>query len=313
MTSKNTVFFTTNDDLKSYIHDIHNFLRNNGVGYGMNALNIFNVFYGLKLIQPKLDILGLSDEEKQVLDFEVLIKKATDGTHIGNYIDNVVLELLYEMKRDDCFHPEKNNKNKDLAEFLFHQIPRDVRNKVWTELILKINKIPVGYNETQKVNLSGKVYEYFIGRDKNAISELGAFFTDRHIVEFIYDKIQPVLDDENNVKTMIDPFGGSGGFTLGYTYYLRQKFPEIDWKKNVNNIYHFDMQKDVVNMTGIEMFAITGVMPEKEDNYNYERVNSLLMIFQGDVVLTLKYIKDLKWLLVIHRMEEINLKKVLNI
>lgn len=34
--------------LKSAIHEIHNYLRNNGAGHGMSNLKIFNVLYGLK-------------------------------------------------------------------------------------------------------------------------------------------------------------------------------------------------------------------------------------------------------------------------
>jgi ankyrin repeat protein len=71
---------------------------------------------------------------------------------------------------------------------------------------------------------------------------------------------------------MIDPFGGSGGFTLNYASYLRDNFNNIDWSDNVNNIYHFDMEESVVKMTGLEMFAITNYFPKKERNY--ERINS---------------------------------------
>ncbi|ARF10158.1 putative DNA N6-adenine methyltransferase [Hokovirus HKV1] len=266
-------FFVTNDDLKSYIHNIHNFLRNNGVGYGMTSLNCFNVFYGLKLIQKHLDKLNLDPEEKNILDFNNLINIINTGEgEITSYIDNQVLDTLFEMKKNYVYHPEKNNKNRHLADFLFHQIPRDVSDDVWVELITKIDKLPIGYDDTKKVNLAGKIYEYFIGRDHNAISELGAFFTDRHIVDFIYDKIKPELNKDNTIKTMIDPFGGSGGFTLNYAYYLRNNYKNIDWLKNNDKIFHFDMQKDVVNMTGIEMFAITGVMPNRD--YNYKRINS---------------------------------------
>ena len=42
--------FSNRDDLRDYIHDIHNFLRNSGVGYGQTGMKIFCVFYGLKLI-----------------------------------------------------------------------------------------------------------------------------------------------------------------------------------------------------------------------------------------------------------------------
>jgi hypothetical protein len=30
--------------LKDKIHEIHNYLRNNGAGYGMNALKVFNLY-----------------------------------------------------------------------------------------------------------------------------------------------------------------------------------------------------------------------------------------------------------------------------
>ena len=39
--------------LKNKIHDIHNYLRNNGAGYGMNALKVFTLLYGLKKIEER--------------------------------------------------------------------------------------------------------------------------------------------------------------------------------------------------------------------------------------------------------------------
>jgi type I restriction-modification system DNA methylase subunit len=275
--------FITREDLKDYIHSIHNFLRNNGAGYGAMGMKIFNVFYGLKLIQPYLDKLNLTDEQKQVLDFNELVKKAyNNNIEIIAYIDNDVLDLLYDLKCND-----DNDISDNLGHFIYHQIPRDLKDNVWKELIKKIEKIPVGYSKERKVNLSGKVYEYFVGRDKNSISELGAYFTDRHITDFIYNKLQPTLDDNNNIKTMIDPFGGSGGFTLGYAFYLRNNFDNIDWSDNVNNIYHFDMEESVINMTGLEMFAITGAFPKRE--LNYSRENSFTYEFPDTIHKYKKY------------------------
>jgi len=45
-----TMSISNKDALKDKIHEIHNFLRNNGAGYGMNALKVFNIIYGLKKI-----------------------------------------------------------------------------------------------------------------------------------------------------------------------------------------------------------------------------------------------------------------------
>ena len=52
-TLKNTAIEQTNsvsnkEALKDKIHEIHNYLRNNGAGYGMNAFKVFNIIYGLK-------------------------------------------------------------------------------------------------------------------------------------------------------------------------------------------------------------------------------------------------------------------------
>ena len=78
--------FITREDLKDYIHSIHNFLRNNGAGYGAMGMKIFNVFYGLKLIQPCLDKLDLTDEQKKVLDFNELVKIAHDNKNSSEII-----------------------------------------------------------------------------------------------------------------------------------------------------------------------------------------------------------------------------------
>ncbi len=282
--------FITRDDLRDYIHSIHNFIRNNGAGYGQTGVKIFSVFYGLKLIQPKLKDFGLTKEQEEKLDFNVLVKKALkakkdkDNTcGMTSYIDDNVLEELYRLKSD------KSDKNHNLGHFIFHQIPRDLKDNVWVELILKINRIPVGYKKERKANLSGKVWEYFVGRDSTAISELGAYFTDRHITDFIFNKLQPKLNKNNDIPSMIDPFGGSGGFTLGYANYMREKYNNIKWEKNVNNIYHFDMEESVVNMSGLEMFAITDYFPDRKNNFNFTRVNTFTNDFIGKENISMKY------------------------
>ena len=62
---------TNKETLKDKIHEIHNFLRNNGVGYGMNALKVFNVFYGLKKIEEN-NLLNINLTEN--IKFSNLLK-----------------------------------------------------------------------------------------------------------------------------------------------------------------------------------------------------------------------------------------------
>jgi len=242
--------------LKDKIHEIHNFLRNNGAGYGMNALKVFNILYGLKKI-----------EENKLLDKIKLKKPDCAFSHLLDLAnknkDEELTALIYGSVLDSISTSE-------IRELLFYEIPRNIKSSNFTYLIKEINKI----TEIEKkcnVLLSGKVYEYFIGRDETAISELGAYFTDRHIVDYIYNDLKLELNEDFSVKTMCDMFGGSGGFTTGYINYLNKTYPdEIKWQTELNKVYHYDMNEDVIKSAGLEFFCLTGVMPNMKTNLLYK-------------------------------------------
>ena len=158
---------------------------------------------------------------------------------------------------------------------------------VYKHLITQISLIKE-IEKSSKEQLSGKIYEYFVGRDQSAISELGAYFTNRRIVEFIINKIKPQLKSDGTIPKMIDMFGGSGGFTIGYMNYLNNNYRnEIDWEKNLNNIYHYDINEDVLKSARLELFCLSGgVFPN--DN-NVRRTNSFKQEFNNnkfDLILT---------------------------
>ena len=60
---------------------------------------------------------------------------------------------------------------------------------------------------------------------------------------------------------MIDMFGGSGGFTTGYINFLINTNKKIKWKNELNKIYHYDMNEDVIKSAGLEFFCLTGELP----------------------------------------------------
>ena len=250
--------------LKDKIHEIHNYLRNNGAGYGMNALKVFNILYGLKKIEEH----GLLDKvslKKPDCEFSYLLMLANESK------DEELAELIFGSILDSISKSE-------LKELLFYEIPKNIRGSVFVYLIKEINKITL-IEKTCNVLLSGKIYEYFIGRDESAISELGAYFTDRHIVDYILSKLNPSINEDGSIETMIDMFGGSGGFTTGYINYLNENYPQlINWTTEINKISHFDMNEDVIKSAGLEFFCLTGVLPNM-DNLKYK--NSFTDEFNG--------------------------------
>jgi len=306
---------TNKDSLRDYIHGIHDYLRNNGAGYGMNALKIFNIFYGLLKIEENdelfkkliIPVKGIDYEKiKIIFEFSKLDQQYKDNfiklfedSDIENHEDYEILmegfrkvyrfTNLLEYQKPDHQNDERlleiingpildRLADGNLRNFLFYEIP-PLRNKVYCGLVKKIYVLRK-QDETNNINdthfqLNGKIYEYFVGRDKSAISEMGAYFTDRYIVNYIYQNLlEPVLNDNGTVKTMIDMFGGSGGFTLGYTEYLMNKYETIDWTTNINSIYHHDMNEDVVKSASLEMMCLTGIIPEdnfmKDNSFNSE-------------------------------------------
>jgi type I restriction-modification system DNA methylase subunit len=268
-TLKNTAIEETNsvsnkEALKDKIHEIHNYLRNNGAGYGMNALKVFNIIYGLKKIEEN----GLFDKvslKKPDCEFSYLLKLANENK------DEQLADLIFgNVLQSIC--------DSELKELLFYEIPQNIRGSVFVYLIREIDKITI-IEKTCNVLLSGKIYEYFIGRDESAISELGAYFTDRHITKYCLKKANPKIKQNGIIPSMIDMFGGSGGFTTEYINYLNEENPQlINWTTEINKIYHYDMNEDVIKSAGLEFFCLTGVLPNM-NNLKYK--NSFTDEFNG--------------------------------
>lgn len=257
---------TDRDELRDHIHRIHDFLRNNGVGIGMTALKIFNLFYALKII----------DDKRQT--FNPPLSKACSWKHLRTLHDDRLIEAI--VARDNKSVLDELYRNESTRDTIFYDIPRDVQTGTYDKLMRMIDQIPIA--NTYDVDLAGKIYEYFIGYgDKTSMSDLGAYFTDRHITQYIMDEIKPQImidpsdQDIGHVPTMIDPCGGSGGFTLTYTRYMHDKYGGmIDWEDEINQITHYDMSEDVVKSASLEMFVLTGVFPKVGHLGNFRRTNS---------------------------------------
>jgi len=255
MTSKTELSssITNRYGLKEKIHEIHNFIRNSGAGYGFTALKLFNLLYGLQRIE-QFNLLDKFKLKRPECEFSYLYKLAISN-ETGK--DEKIYELLTVNILDSI-------NDSSIKSILFYEIPKTVAANVYTQLIIEIQSI-ANIEKTCNVLLSGKIYEYFIGRDRTAISELGAYFTDRWITKFIFDKL--------NIKksgTMIDPYGGSGGFTTEYINYINRINPKIDWSKEINNIYHYDINEDVIKSAGLELFCLSNGNIIPEDNLKVE-------------------------------------------
>ena len=296
------VMINTKEQLREYVHSIHDYIRNSGAGYNMTALKIFNVFYSLKILEGQLEQYGLSKncdwkylrDKLEENSFDTYIYSAVNelrniclndnkGKHplmdfIKEIYDDVdtILETIENKKlkkimkklgkKIDESGNTKPTELKNISYFIYHQIPNGLPHDFCKELFNKVDDLP--FNQKDKnFDIKGKIYEYFIGRDKSAISDMGAYFTDRYLTNFIMDELSPECID-GKVQTMIDMFGGSGGMTLSYVDYIKQKYnPNWEEFDNYKNISHCDMSEDVVKIAAVEFYSLTGYFPDKSTQF----------------------------------------------
>ena len=286
--SKDKKKFKNKEELANHVHHTHNFLRNNGFGYNMEAMKTFILFYCLKLISNNIELFA-KDNLKEYKDKhgEINYKKAVD--EVIKYCKfNDFLTIKYDIDNKKLYEHIKQTLSilkKYFNDIIPIHLVLDLECEKYWELIMLVNDIDT--NDTN-LHISGKIYEYFIGRDETAISELGAYFTAREAIGCIFELDKPELNLITNsnseviqykVKTMIDPFGGSGGFTCGYAELIDKQLKDknLKWTREmVDSIYHNDINDDVIKLARIEMFAITGLLPNKD---NFKRGNTFMKEF----------------------------------
>jgi hypothetical protein len=88
---------STKEQLKSHIHKIHNLIRNSGAGYGLDALKLFNFFYGLKILEPHWEQFEL--KSKKFSELVKLCKKSLNDE--SNSILGELLTNLNETHFDE--------------------------------------------------------------------------------------------------------------------------------------------------------------------------------------------------------------------
>ena len=119
----------TKEQLRDYIHSIHDYIRNSGAGYGMNALKIFNVFYTLKLLENKMIDIGFNENfdwcyiKKDINEINFEIKVHEWIYHTINELRSICLNdntKMHPLTKDiknildiviDC---KENSKSKEL-------------------------------------------------------------------------------------------------------------------------------------------------------------------------------------------------------
>jgi len=134
------------------------------------------------------------------------------------------------------------------------QFSFDVKNGVKHKEILEIfNNISMKDIDLH-MDVLGYVCEQHLKTGSTAARDLGQFFTDRFICEYMVKLCNPKLKHGGIPESVCDPTMGTGGFLTAYLKY----FKGLDWSKYQNQVHGVDHDAKVAGVSRLNMFMESG-------------------------------------------------------
>lgn len=238
-----------NITIECIIKKIRDILRKEGIT-GMDSINhciLFIVARWLSIDKcKKLDI-------PEQYSFEKILERTEDDDKDDD--DKLILyPRFYKKGQQDCLVSYIINK------LGFGNIKFRMTNMDHLEIIFKkLGKIDLDKLHTV-YDIIGIVYELHLKTGSSNARDLGQYFTDRRVIEYMVELCDPKLYEDGTIDKIIDPTMGTAGFLTMAIKYLNKNY-EIDWKKNINNIYGIDIDLMVKNMGSLNVWLETGENP----------------------------------------------------
>jgi len=232
--------------MEGVINSIRNILRKEGIT-GMESINHCIVFILSRLLTDELcEKIGMEkkysfksmmkNDEGEEIQPQELKAKFYSKVGANHFIHQIVNKLGF-----------KNIKFK--LESPIHLM------EIFKELCkLDITKL------SNKYDIIGTIYELHLkSGTSNAMRDLGQYYTHRLAINFMIKLCEPVLKKNGSIEKIVDPTMGTGGFLTMSVKYLNDKYKnKIDWSKNKNNLYGFDIDDNVKNMALLNLLLEMG-------------------------------------------------------
>lgn len=235
--------FRMSKTLESVVNYIRDILRKEGIT-GMDSINHCIAFVVCKMIDSDMcEKYGI--DENYMYDNMMV---DDDGNEIGN-------QELY-----DRFY--SGDENSFIGQLYCVLGFKNIQFKLVGTINLKdIMKRLRSFDPKQiesNYDIIGTIYEIHLrSGTSNAMRDLGQYYTHRLVIEHMIKMCDPVAED-GEVETIVDPTMGTGGFLTMAIKYLNNKYGNIDWASNKDNIFGFDIDENVKNMALLNAFMETG-------------------------------------------------------
>lgn len=122
-----------------------------------------------------------------------------------------------------------------------------------------------------QMDILGWVYEQHLKTGAGVPRDLGQFFTDRFVCEYMTDLCKPGFKSPGVPESVCDPTMGTGGFLTSYVKFYKKNYPEqtIDWSIQQREIHGCDTDSKVSGIARLNLFMeLKGICTENLKTHN---------------------------------------------
>lgn len=167
--------------------------------------------------------------------------------------DEMAMDYFYNRHADDCliYHFDRLFKTE---KFSF-DIKKPLKHKEILEILNPINMDEIDC----QIDILGYVYEQHLRTGSSAARDLGQFFTDRSICEYMTALCKPAFKADGVPESVCDPSMGTGGFLTSYIKYYKKNYATtpINWSIQQKEIHGCDTDAKVAGVARLNLFMET--------------------------------------------------------
>jgi len=235
---------------KSAVVRIRDILRGPGVAItGMDSMrHICLYLLSRYMTKDKVKSLGVPDE----FAWENLIETAqTKNGGVQKALD------CFFHKETDCL-VNHFDRLFGTENFSF-DIKNPAKHKEMLEILDKVNMEQIDC----QMDTLGWVYEQHLKTGSSAARDLGQFFTDRFICDYMVALCKPGFKSKGVPESVCDPSMGTGGFLTSYMKFYKKHYADkpVDWSIQNKEIHGCDTDPKVAGVARLNLFMESGGNP----------------------------------------------------
>ena len=232
---------------KSAVVRIRDILRGPGVAItGMDSMrHICLYLLSRYMTNDKVKSLGVPDE----FAWENLIETAqTKNGGVQKALD------CFFHKETDCL-VNHFDRLFGTENFSF-DIKNPAKHKEMLEILDKVNMEQIDC----QMDTLGWVYEQHLKTGSSAARDLGQFFTDRFICDYMVALCKPGFKSKGVPESVCDPSMGTGGFLTSYMKFYKKHHADksVDWSIQNKEIHGCDTDPKVAGVARLNLFMESG-------------------------------------------------------